>query len=183
MQRRSSAPLVLPLLGLCLGVLSGTLPSPCSAQSDISAVERHNNYDDFVREREARERKKEAEREEQAREAETAKKAEERAQRKRNGGKTDEELELENFGNRTLGGACMYGPDGNVIHRPSGARCQGDPAPRAGHEPSRPAPASLAPAQGSQHETIRRSTPKKERCIFVKGRVAFKPEGVDCYAR
>jgi hypothetical protein len=188
-------------LGFCVLALALSVALPSVGQADPTSmtVERENKFDQHVREREARERQEAYERQKQARAAEQERFAEEHEQRRRNGGKTDDEIELESFHARTLGGACMYGPEGEVLYRPSGARCKGDPAPRSNRaeraeraeavERPRPAaPAAAAPVSPPQSRStmldkIQRNGPRKERCLWVDGRIAFKPEGVDCYAR
>ena len=94
----------------------------------------------------------------------------------------------------------MYGPDGEVLYRPRGARCKGDPAPeRARPERAeradvverarRERAASVAPAaapaapRSTMLDKIEGQSSRKERCLWLDGRIAFKPEGVDCYAR
>jgi hypothetical protein len=181
------------LLGFVM--LSFSMPAVCSAGERDITVKRRNTYDAHVREREARESKERFQKEEKARTQKHDERVEERAQRRRNGGKTDDELDDENFGARTLGGVCMYGAKGDVIYRPPGAHCKGDSVlPRFEEDWSSPvaAPANVGPAtapviklrgKSTMLQKIRHKTPKKERCLWINGRVAFKPEGVDCYAR
>lgn len=168
-------------------------PTVASAGSDMR-VKRHNNYDQHVADRERRERAEAAKEKREAYAAKNAARAEARAQRLRNGGKTDDEIELESFTGRTLGGACMYGPDDEVIYRPRGARCKGDPAPSAEKRKARVAPPAAPDAAMAERverrkskstmiPRIRNSSPRKERCLWMNGRIAFQPEGVDCYAR
>lgn len=168
-------------------------PAVASAGSDMR-VKRHNNYDQHVAERERRERAKAAKEKREAYAAKNAARAEARSQRLRNGGKTDDEIELESFTGRTLGGACMYGPDDEVIYRPRGARCKGDPPPPAEQRKARaahPAAPDAAPVErvvrrkskSTMIPRIRNSSPRKERCVWLNGRIAFQPKGVDCYAK
>ena len=181
-------------------MLPTALPSIGQADPTSMTVERENKFDQHVREREARERREAYERKKQAHAEEQQRFAEEHEQRRRNGGKTDDEIELESFHARTLGGACMYGTDGEVLYRPRGARCKGDPVPQTGRSERaeraetgapvrRAAPAAVAPAEAQARsrstmlDKIERKGPRKERCLWVNGRIAFKPEGVDCYAR
>lgn len=182
-----------------LGFAAVTLALPSVSQADPTrmTVKRENKFDQHVREREARERQDAYEDKKRARAEEQERSAEERQQRRQNGGKTDDEIELQSFHTRTLGGACMYGPNGEVLYRPRGARCKGDAVPQRDREqqaeaverPRRAAPAAAAPAapqaksRSTMLDKIQRKGPRKERCLWVNGRVAFKPEGVDCYAR
>lgn len=182
---------------LGFAAISLALPSVSQADPTSMTVKRENKFDQHVREREARERQEAYESKKQARAEEQERFAEERQQRRQNGGKTDDEIELQSFHTRTLGGACMYGTNGEVLYRPRGARCKGDAAPQreraqpaeAVERPRRAAPAAAAPAappaksRSTMLDKIQRKGPRKERCLWVNGRVAFKPEGVDCYAR
>ena len=203
MRRRHSTHGLFIAILLGLAALPLGLSSVSQADPTNMTVKRENKFDQHVREREARERQEATERKRQAHAADLERSAEEREQRRRNGGKTDDEIELESFHARTLGGACMYGPDGEVLYRPQGARCKGDPAPQrarperveraeraeGGDRDRRAAPAAAvraaAPAasRSTMLDKIQRKSPRKERCLWVGGRIAFKPEGVDCYAR
>lgn len=202
--RRSILSVCSPLLAASLA-LALVAPATGHAGSREMSVKRRNNYDQFVREREAKERRERFEADREAREERMANQKEERAQRRRNGGKTDDELELESFGSRTLGAACIYGPGGEVIHRPPGARCRGESAapplveiePGAQPAPAAPAPRTRKARPGRRRPEARQSTAprtnavlapgeerrsRRERCVWVNGRIAFQPEGVDCYA-
>lgn len=214
--RRASALLVALAL-----IVVGAAPSFAGSR-DIT-VKRRNTYDQHVREREAKERREKWEAERQARDEARARRNQESKERRLNGGLTDDEIELQSFGTRTLGGACMYGPRGEVIHRPPGARCRGDaapalagPTPRAergqpplveieppaeGPQPpaagapgepradapeqTRPKPSAskMAPRTDTVLAPNERRRARRERCVWMNGRIAFQPEGVDCYAR
>ncbi|MEZ4293064.1 MAG: hypothetical protein R3E53_22020, partial [Myxococcota bacterium] len=97
------------------------------------------------------------------------------------------------FEDRTLGRACMYGARGEVIYRPTGARCRGDApsARRASTEPSPPA----APRAAPPPPTTPMTGPAPARlpaasadpaatsghCLYgPKGRVLHRPPGAVC---
>ncbi len=64
-------------------------------------------------------------------------------------------------------GNCMYGVNGEVIHRPAGAVCKGD----------KPAPAAQAPASATQ--ATKKET--KGRCVYGKsGKLLWSEPGAEC---
>lgn len=67
------------------------------------------------------------------------------------------------------GQSCMYGVNGEVIHRPAGAVCKGDA----------PAPAAQAQAQGAAAAPVKKQT--KGRCVYGKsGKLLWAEPGAEC---
>jgi hypothetical protein len=75
----------------------------------------------------------------------------------------------------SAGKTCMYGVNGEVIHRPAGAVCKGD-APAASASSS----TSQGQAQPTQSATQTKK-PTKGRCIYGKsGKVQWSEPGAEC---
>jgi hypothetical protein len=91
----------------------------------------------------------------------------------------------EDYGNRTLGRACMYGPNGEVVFRPRGSRCKGDPPPAAPAANAAGASRSGAPESGDVTRKARQD-PKKQKlsagkCMYgADGKLIYASRGADC---
>ena len=86
----------------------------------------------------------------------------------------EEDEKEPDFHQRTLGRSCMYGSDGSVIYRPSGARCKGDPPAARSRSANQPKSRSRAAPRTS-------NGPQKGRCLYGAANVViYAPPGVNC---
>lgn len=119
----------------------------------------------------------------------------EKRDRGRSGAKAEEDTEEEvpDFGKRTLGKACIYGVRGEVVYRPPGGSCRGDPGPAA-IAPSRARHQNPAAASSSTRRRFeappRRSKPSvrrpatRSRCTYdSNGGLMHTPAGEFCPPR